>query len=92
MSNLLEAKGRSITHVDLSIRMFLTSTHNFFEMYSQEKSENYFWIKENFASLLNVPSQVEKFGPLILYWDGNNDRFVQIPKNVIENLIKMESY
>ncbi len=58
----------------------------------QEKSKNDFWIKGNFVSLLNLPSQVEKFGPLRLYWDGNNERFVPMPKNVIENLRKTDSY
>ncbi len=72
--------------------MILTSTHNSFEIYSQEKSKNDYWIKGNLASLLNLPSQVEKFGPLRLYWDGNNEHFVQTPKNTIENLRKMESY
>ncbi len=78
--------------MDLLIRMFLTATHNFFDIYSQAKSKNDFWIKGNFASLLNLPTQVEKFGSLRLYWDGNNERFVQIPKNCIENLRKTELY
>ncbi len=42
--------------------------------------------------MLNLPTQVEKFGPLRLYWDGNNKRFVQIPKNSIENLRKNDLY
>ncbi len=45
MSDLLGAKERSITQMDVSIRMFLTSMHNFFEIYSQEKSKNDFLIK-----------------------------------------------
>ena len=92
MSNLLGVQERRIDQMDLLIRMFLTATHNFFDIYSQEKSKNDFWTKGNFASLLNLPTQVEKFGPLRLYWDGNNKRFVQIPKNCIENLRKTESY
>ncbi len=92
MSNLLGVQEKSITQMDLSIWMFLTATHYFFEIYSQEKSKSDFWIKGNFASLLNLPKQVEKIGPLRLYWDGNNERFVQISKNSIENLRKTESY
>ncbi len=92
MFNLLGAKERCKTQMDLSIGMFLTSIHNFYEIYSQENSKNYFWIKGNFASLMNLPSQVEKFGPLRCYWDGNNDHFVWIPKNLIEHMRKMESY
>ncbi len=42
--------------------------------------------------MLNIPSQVEEFGPLRLYWDGNNEHFVQNPKKVIKNLRQTESY
>ncbi len=66
--------------------------HNLFRIYSQEKSKKDFWVKGNFASLLNLTSQVEKLSPLRLYWDKNNESFVQVPKNVIENLRKTESY
>ncbi len=40
MSMLLGAKERTLTQMDLAIRMFLTSMHNVFETYSQEKSKN----------------------------------------------------
>ncbi len=33
-----------------------------------------------------IHSQVERFGPSILYWDENSERFVQIPNDVIANL------
>ncbi len=45
MPTLLGAKERSKTQIDLSIRMFLTSMHNFFKIYSQEKSKNNIWVK-----------------------------------------------
>ncbi len=48
MSNLLGANKRSITQMELLIKMFLTSTHNFFDIYSQEKSKSDFWIKQVF--------------------------------------------
>ncbi len=80
MSTLLRAEERSKTRIDLSTRIFLTSTHNFFEIYSQEKSKNDFWIKGNFASLLNLPSQIENFVPLRLYCNGNNELFFRYPK------------
>ncbi len=35
--------------------------------------------------MINLLQQVARFGSLRLYWDGNNERFVQIPKNVIAN-------
>ncbi len=41
---------------------------------------------------MNLPSQVARFVPLRLYWDGNIERFVQTPKEVIENLRKTKSY
>ncbi len=41
---------------------------------------------------MNLPSQVARFGLLRLYWNGNNEHFVHIPKDVIENLRKTKSY
>ncbi len=41
---------------------------------------------------MNLPSQVTRFGSLRLYWDGNNEHFVQIAKDVIENLRMTKSH
>lgn len=78
--------------IDLYVKMFLTSSHNFFDKYSPGNCKTDFWTKGNFISLTNLGSQIRRFGPLWLYWDGNNERFVHIPKEIIENLRKTDSY
>lgn len=40
--------------------------------------------KSNFISLLNLPKQIVKFGPLGLYWDGTFKWFIQGPKKALK--------
>lgn len=57
------------------------------------KLQNLFLDKRQFYISADLPSQLERFGPLRLYWDSNNEKFVYIPKNVVENLKrKKETY
>ena len=60
-----------IKEVEHSIKIFLSMTHRFEILQDNDSSRKYHWVsKSNYLSLLNLPRQMELYGPLRLYWEG----------------------
>ena len=52
-----------------------------------------FWeSKSNFVSLLNLPLQIENYGPVRHYWEGDRERDIQLFKPLIKCMRKTDSY
>ena len=52
-----------------------------------------FWeSKSNFVSLLNLPLQIESYGPIRHYWEGDRERDIQLIKPLIKCMRKTDSY
>ena len=60
-----------IEQVEHSIKLFLSLTHRLEVVQEKNDTRKYKWItKSNYLSLLNLPRQMELYGPLRLYWEG----------------------
>ena len=60
-----------ILEVEHSIKIYLSLLHRFEVMQDNDISKKYSWVtKSNYLSLLNLPRQMELYGPLRLYWEG----------------------
>ena len=55
-------------------------------------SEPIWATKGNFLSLLNLHSQVEKFGSIRCYWEGSRERSIQLIKPYLINMRSTTSY
>ena len=52
-----------------------------------------FWYNRgNFVSLLNLPTQIQSYGPLRLHWEGMREWFIQTLKQVLLNNCNRVSY
>ena len=60
------------------IKCFLSSCDLFENTAFKLDGSDPFWYKKsNFLSLLNLPSQISKFGSLRNYWEGSQERSIQ---------------
>ena len=86
-TDLVEKTAR-IEKIDAHIKIFLSCCHRFCHSYFDPSITEFWMGKSNFISLLNLPEQIAKFGPLGLYWDGNFERYIQGPKAVLKSARK----
>ncbi|EJK52081.1 hypothetical protein THAOC_28686 [Thalassiosira oceanica] len=77
-----------INKLDAHIKVFLSCCHRFCQSYFDPSITEFWMGKSNFISLLNLPEQIAKFGPLGLYWDGSFERFIQGPKSILKSARK----
>ena len=60
------------------IKIFLSCCDMFENITYNLNDRDPFWYKKgNFLSLLNLPSQIEKFGSLKNFWEGSRERSIQ---------------
>ena len=60
--------------------------------FEYNENEPMWWSKSNFISLLNLPDQINFFGPLRFYWDGSRERFIQSVKPWLQHMRQSDSY
>ena len=71
------------------VKCFLSSCDLFENTAFMMDGTDPFWYKKsNFLSLLNLPTQIKKFGSLKNYWEGSRERSIQLIKPF---LIKMRT-
>ena len=70
VSHLMGRTSTSTTDLKEIIKIFLSTCHEFDLQFGYSDNNVPFWFKKsNFVSLLNLPHQIEKYGPLHLYWE-----------------------
>ena len=75
------------------IKLFLSFCQRYHaQLYSASNSKNPFWNSPNYLSLLNLPSQIEQFGSMRLYWEGVNERYIQYIKPHLKNMRTSTSF
>ena len=87
------------------IKLFLSMVDNFEKSMFDEKQyysnsgnstavhqKNFIWMKSNFLSILNLPSQIKQFGHLRYFWDGTHERAIQIIKPYLKRARSTETY
>ena len=83
-----DERNAYIKDIDDHIKIFLSCCHRFAKSYYDNAVAEFWFTKSNFISLLNLPEQIAKFGPLGYYWDGTFEVFIQGPKAVLQNARK----
>ena len=94
IARLMTNTETSVHEVDDYIKLFLTAVHNFeVRTYVQDSNHDFSWYsKGNFLSLLNLPSQIKKFGHIRNYWEGSRERYIQMVKPFMKNNRNTSSY
>ena len=87
LSRLMADVDSPIDEITDYIKLFLSCCHKYHSaLYDTSNSKNPFWNSPNFLSLLNLPSQIEQFGSMRLYWEGVNERYIQFIKPHLKNM------
>eukprot|EP00957_Ditylum_brightwellii_P034176 2590018-Ditylum_brightwellii.AAC.1 len=81
-----------ITEMLGCIKTFLSTMDMFETTVWHQHKKTHFWDKANFISLLNLPEQIDCFGPLQLYWEGSHEHYIQHVKPVLKNMRQTSSY
>ena len=77
-----------ILEVDHAIKIYLSMVHRFEISMNKEPTKKYTWVsKSNYMSLLNIPRQMELYGPMRMYWEGGyrGEGIIQEIKGIINN-------
>lgn len=78
VSRMMNDENISFNEQTDCIKLFLSCCDMFENVAYNLNDQNPFWYKKgNFLSLLNLPSQVEKFGSLKNFWEGSRERSIQ---------------
>ncbi|EJK61504.1 hypothetical protein THAOC_17997 [Thalassiosira oceanica] len=85
--------------IDSYIKIFLSCCHRAsIKVYGPSNRKKLIWIgdgngKSNFVSLLNLPDQIRRYGPVRWYYEGRNERHIQVIKpHLIKNMRSTETY
>ena len=82
--------GRTL--IDRHIKIFLACCQRFCDLYFSSDTIPFWANTSNFLSLLNLPSQIDRFGPIRWYLEGTRERFIQTVKKVLVSMRKTTSY
>ena len=74
------------------IKFFLGTCHYYEKTVGSLQQDPIWYRKSNFFSLMNLPEQIDKFGPLRLHWEGLREKFIQYIKPMLTNLRVNSTY
>ena len=86
ISRLMAKDVVDIDELENHIKIFLSTCHFYegeigYPLNQKGHRANPFWYnRSNFVSLLNLPEQIKKYGPLRYHWEGSRERFIQTIK------------
>ena len=92
ISLLVSPRDPNIKQIDRHIKIFLSCCQRFCDLYFSAETLPFWANTSNFPSLLNLPAQIERFGPIRWYWEGTRERFIQTVKKVLISMRKTTSY
>ncbi len=87
MISHLMSRRQTSSHQHLQhIKLFLDCCHQFCNA-THDDTITPFWLsKGNYVTLLNLPEQIEQFGPLRDYWEGTRERYIHLIKRQLTNM------
>ncbi len=93
VSHLMSRTSTSTTDLKEIIKIFLSACHKFDQEFGYSDNNIPFWFKKsNFVSLLNLPQQIDEYGPLYLCWEGSKERYIQYVKPMLKNKRKTVTF
>ncbi len=84
---LMISKDLPTTLLSDHVKVFLSMSHNV-----SDNKEHPWWKCGNIVSLLNLKDQMDTYGHIRLYWEGNRERYIQEVKPLMRNLRSTSSY
>ena len=92
IAHLMSRRRTSTDKLTQLVKLFLDCCHRFCKA-SHDNTITPFWLsKGNYVTLLNLPEQIERFGPLRDYWEGTKERYIHLIKRTLLNMRKAQSY
>jgi hypothetical protein len=86
ISHLMSRRHTSSQQYLQHIKLFLDCCHQFCKA-THDDTITPFWLsKGNYVTLLNLPEQIERFGPLRDYWEGTRERYIHLIKRQLTNM------
>ena len=80
-----------ILELELHIKLFLCWSQKYcLEFQKKKVNKTFTATKGNFLSLMNLPRQMRKFGPMRRYWDGDYEKFISYVKEILPGGINRE--
>ena len=92
VAHLMTNESIKISKIKELIKIFLGTCHYYEEAVGNDQHEPFWFRKSDFFSLMNLPDQIYKFGPLRLHWEGTREKFIQYIKPMLTNLRVNSSY
>ena len=77
--------------IDDAIKSFLRCCQNFCH-YTSTATIPWWLSCGNLISLLNCPGQIEQYGHIRLYWEGNRERYIMMIKPLLKNMCTTLSF
>ena len=69
------------------VKLFLSCCH-----FMSPSNSTPWWDKGNLLSLLNIGDQIDFYGHVRFYWEGNRERYVQVVKPLLTSLRNTDTY
>lgn len=81
-----------VKKIDSYIKVFLSCGHQA-SKWIEGKGESFWMDRGNHLSLLNLPAQILRFGPVRWYWEGVSEAFIHdVKPHLIESMRKSATY
>ena len=78
--------------VEEHVKFFLSTCHRFCRSYFQKNSTPFWANTGNFPTLLCLGDQINRFGPVRLYWEGTRERYIQELKKHLVGMRRNPEY
>ena len=74
------------------VKIFLSTCHRCCRSYFHKKDTPFWANTGNFPTLLNLGSQIDRFEPVRLYWEGTRERYIQELKKHLVGMRRNPEY
>ena len=89
---LMSPRRNSETEIDNAVKLFLSGAHQFSKEYWNETVEPFWSRTGNYPTLLCLPRQQRRHGPVRWYWEGTSERYIQTLKKELTSMRRNAQY
>jgi hypothetical protein len=89
---LMSPRRNTETEIDNAVKLFLSSAHQFSKEYWNENVEPFWSRTGNYPTLLCLPAQQRRHGPVRWYWEGTSERYIQTLKKELTSMRRNPQY
>ena len=89
---LMSPKDNTETEIDNAVKLFLSGAHQFSKEYWNDDVEPFWSRTGNYPTLLCLPAQQRRHGPVRWYWEGTRERYIQTLKKELTSMRRNAQY